>query len=90
MEIAEIKKSLNDYSKGIFISNDCLEELFECLDELTVFRRLYPDYEPFKPYKLEWNSDKTYSWPVCPSPTCGRAIEKEYKFCPYCGQGIKW
>lgn len=44
MSIDEIKTHIeNYYSNGIIIPEECIEELIDCLDELKIFKELYPD-----------------------------------------------
>ena len=50
MDIETIKMHLgNYYCEGITMPEECIKELFFCLDELKIFRQLYPE----KNYKQE-------------------------------------
>ena len=44
MTINDIETCLgNYYTDGIIMPEDCIKELFDCLEELKIFRELYPD-----------------------------------------------
>lgn len=44
MSINDIKTYLSDYyTDGIIMPKDCIKELFDYLEELKIFRELYPD-----------------------------------------------
>lgn len=44
MSINDIETCLsNYYTDGIIMPEDCIKELFDCLEELKIFRELYPD-----------------------------------------------
>lgn len=60
-----------------------LEEIVKDINLEDAIKKQTP-----RKYKLEWNADKIYSWEKC--SVCERSIEKEYKYCPNCGQAIKW
>lgn len=45
---------------------------------------------PKKP-QIEWNSDHTRDWPVCPTCGCGvKEFFRLFNFCANCGQRIDW
>lgn len=44
MSVNDIETYLsNYYTDGIIMPEDCIKELYKCLEELKIFRELYPD-----------------------------------------------
>lgn len=69
MSINDIETCLsNYYTDGIIMSEDCIKEVFDCLEELKVFRELYSNTDIKSSlatnYNNGWNDaiDRVWDW----------------------------
>lgn len=57
MNINDIETCLsNYYTDGIIMSEDCIKELFNCLEELKIFQELYPDADGKSSLVINYNN----------------------------------